>query len=135
LKGSLLVADSARSHPDGTFSLLRGGIDRVQVPADQPLIHRGSVVARLAGTAAEAGKHRFTLKVEAESREVVAPDIVGAFEIPPGGGGAVAVLDFGFRLTAPGAYRLVLFAGDQQLDTWRVIVEVAPALMPSGGKK
>ena len=135
MKGILLVADSARIHGDGTFSLLRGGIDRVLVPAGEPLIHRGSVLARLAGDAAESGKHEFSLRIETGSGEAVAPELRAPFEIPVGGGAAAAALDIGFSLTKPGWYKIVLSVGGKDLDVWRVDVQSVPAVNLAGAKK
>ena len=135
MKGALLIADSARSHPDGTFSLLRGGIDRVHVLAGQPIVHRGSVVARMSGEAADAGKHEFILRVGTQSGKPVAPEMSGAFEIPRGGGGVVAVLDFALRLPAFGTYSFVLVVDHVDLDTWRVEVLEANAPVPAMGGK
>lgn len=135
LKGFLLVADSARIHGDGTFSLLRGGIDRVLVPEGEPLIHRGSVVARLFGDTGEAGKHEFSLRIETGNGEVVAPELKAQFEIPVGGGGSVAALDFGFVLTKPGWYKIALSVGGKELDFWRVDVQRVPVVNLAGAKK
>ncbi|MBI2921240.1 MAG: hypothetical protein HYY18_09180 [Planctomycetes bacterium] len=131
----MLIADSARIHGDGTFSLLRGGIDRVLVPEGEPLIHRGSVLLRIHGDASEAGKHEFALRVESGNGERVAPDLKGAFEIPAGGGGAVAALDFVFSLPKLGSYRIALSVGDRELDGWRVEVISIPVVKPAGAGK
>lgn len=135
MKGTLLVADSARRHPDGTFSLLRGGIDRLEMAPGQPIVHRGSVVVRLHGDETDAGKHEFVLKVEAKNGEKIAPDLAGAFEIPKTGGGAVVAFDFGFQIPGPGPYRFVLLSDGKELDSWRVDVVTASASMLLGGKK
>jgi hypothetical protein len=120
MRGFILLADAARSHPDGTFSLLRGGIDRVNVPRTQPIHFRGSIVARIFGTLSEAGAHDFRLRILSEDGQSIVPDISGGFRIPEGGGGAVAVVDFALILPAYGRYTFSLLVDRHELDTWEI---------------
>ncbi len=135
MKGVLIVADSARIHGDGTFSLLRAGIDKVQIPAGQELIHRGSVAMRISGGPEDAGKHQFVLRVESKPGSPVAPDIAGGFELPPGGGATVTALDFGFRLPDAGTYRFVLLCDGKELDSWKVELVTAMVATAGGARK
>jgi hypothetical protein len=120
MKGFILLADAARVHPDGTFSLLRGGIDRVNGPRTQPIHFRGSVVTRIFGTLSEAGDHDLRLRLLNEEGQSIQPDITGGFRIPEGGGGAVAVLDFALILPAFGRYTFSLLVDRHELDTWEL---------------
>lgn len=131
MKGVLIVADSARIHLDGTFSMLRAGIDKVQIPAGQELIHRGSVAMRISGGPEDAGRHQFVLHVEGKPGSPVAPDIAGEFELPQGGGATVTALDFGFRFAEAGTYRFVLLCDGKELDSWNV--ELVTTMVPTAG--
>ncbi len=63
MKAMLMLATRTRAshHPDGTFSLLRGGITEVTVPPGEPGAFRAALVARVVGAASEAGKHDFRI--------------------------------------------------------------------------
>jgi len=126
MKGFLLVADAARIHPDRTFSLLRGGIDRLQTPANKPITFRGAVVARIAGTMTEAGPHQFRIRVLNEDGQPVAPDINGTMHVPEGGGAANIVAEFSLILPAYGRYTFCLLVDKHEVDTWEVRAEKAP---------
>lgn len=134
MRGFILLADAARVCPDGTFSLLRGGIDRIQVPRTQPIHFRGSVVARIAGGLSEAGKHEFQLRILNEDGQSIAPDITGGFEIPEGGGGAMAAVDFALILPSYGRYTFCLLVDRQEIDTWEVRAVEAKGTTDSGQK-
>lgn len=134
MRGFILLADAARVHPDGTFSLLRGGIDRVQVPRTQPIHFRGSVVVRIAGSLSEAGEHEFSLRILNEDGQSIAPDITGRFKIPEGGGGAVAVVDFALVLPSYGRYSFCLLVDRHEIDTWDVRAVEAKGITDSGPK-
>ena len=120
MKGFLLVADSASTHPDGTFSLLRGGIDRIQVPRTQPIHFRGAVIVRVTGELSEAGEHDFKLRFINEDGETIAPDTDGQVRVPDGGGSALAVLNFALTLPDVGRYSFALLVDRQQLAVWEV---------------
>ncbi|MBI4604599.1 MAG: hypothetical protein HY721_21770 [Planctomycetes bacterium] len=134
MKGVLLLADAVRAHPDGTFSLLRGGIDRVHAPRTQPIHFRGSLVARVVGTLAEAGEHDFQLRILNEEGQSIAPDIIGGFRIPEAGGGAVAVTEFALILPAYGRYTFSLLVDRHELDAWEVRAVEAQTSTQSGSR-
>lgn len=136
MKGVVLLADAARVHPDGTFSLLRGGIDRVQVPRTQPIHFRGSVLARITGEAGEGGEHDFKIRVINEDGQSIAPDISGLFQIKETGGSAVVAVDCGFVLPAYGRYSFVLIVNRHQVDSWDLrAVEAEPPRTAGGANE
>lgn len=120
MRGFLIIADAARVHPDGTFSLLRGGVDQVFAPKTQPVQFRGSMVARIAGDLSEAGTHEIQLRILNEDGQTIVPDITGQFAIPDGGGVGVTVIDFALILPAYGRYTFALNVDKQKLDAWEV---------------
>jgi hypothetical protein len=123
LKGMLIIADSARRHEDGTFSLLRGGVDRVEIaPGAETVHHRGSVVARIRGEHEDQGKHSFRLSVVDSRGTKIAPDLDGEFEIPANGASAVLAFDFGIQVQVAKltAYSFVLFLNGKETDSWKV---------------
>jgi hypothetical protein len=63
LKAKLILCDAAVTHPDGTFSLLRGGIDWWAYSPGEPLIFRGALLALIEATPAEKGKSLFQTNV------------------------------------------------------------------------
>jgi hypothetical protein len=53
---SLILCDHVSGHPDGTFSLLRGGIDRVTCRTGAPLAFRGMLLAHIRPDTEDLGK-------------------------------------------------------------------------------
>ncbi len=115
-----MIADAARAHPDGTFSLLRGGIDRLTVAEGQPLRMRGSILGRITGSINEAGPHTFRIRVVNEDGQQVAPEINGSFNVPEGGGSAQLAIDFDFNFPDVGRYTFSLTVDNHESDTWEV---------------
>jgi hypothetical protein len=126
MKGFIFVSDAARAHPDGTFSLLRGGIDRIHTPSNQPIQFRGAIVARMTGTMNEAGPHEFKIRILNEDGQPVAPDIQGSVNVPEGGGAANIVGEFALMLPRDGRYTFSLSVDRHEIDTWEVRADVGP---------
>src|SRR5262245_42940969 len=129
MKAFILLADAASAHPDGTFSLLRGGITEVNVPMGQALVFHGAFVVRIVGTLADAGQHTMAIKVITEDGKSVAPDVQGQFAIPAGGGATQVVASFNMVLPAYGKYVFWLSVDRAEADSWemRVREPAAPA--------
>lgn len=120
MRGVILIADAVRAHNDGTFSLLRGGIDRIRAPRTQPIHFRGSFLIRMTGGGSEAGRHDFQLRLRSEDGQSVVPDINGSFNVPDGGGSSVAVGDFNFVLPRYGRYTFDLLVDQQESSVWEI---------------
>jgi len=80
MKAKLLLADAAVNHPDGTFSQLRGGIERIYVAPNKPPFLKAALIARIEATVGEKGKHSFRLVCIDEDGSSVLPDLEGNFE-------------------------------------------------------
>src|SRR5262245_48712952 len=104
MKAFILLADAARAHGDGTFSLLRGGIDRVWALRTDPITFQGSIVVRFRASLSESGSHEFKVRVMNEDGESIAQDITGSFNIPEGGGTGQIIGDCSFILPRYGRY-------------------------------
>jgi hypothetical protein len=104
VKAILLLCDAASSHPDGTFSLLRGGITECYAPADKPVVFDGAVVVRIVGSPAESGSHEFRLQVVNEDGHSVAPKVEGSFHVPSAGGAVQLVLNIQLVFPKHGRY-------------------------------
>jgi hypothetical protein len=133
MEGFLLLADAARNHPDGTFSLLRGGIDRVNAAPNQPIFFRGAFIARIVGSLGEAGPHEFRVRLLNEDGQSIFPDVAGGFTIPEQGGATNAVVDFNVILPRYGRYTFFLLVDRQQLATWEVRAEESRQTQAGGG--
>ena len=118
MKAVLVLADAASGHPDGTFSLLRGGITQVNILPNRPVTFKGALVARVEGTRGEAGKHEFRIVCVTEDGGEVAPPITGEFEIPSQGGAVNVVLDMQLALPKLGNYEFSIMIDKHQKDTW-----------------
>ena len=132
MKATLLLCDAASAHPDGTFSVLRGGITEVNVPPNKPVVFRGALVARITGTRGESGKHTFKIVCLTEDGAEVSPPFTGEFDVPPQGGNANICLSMQLALPRVGHYEFSIMVDNHQLEVWPLKAQEAkPA--PSGG--
>ena len=92
---SMQLADSAAAHPDGTYSLLRGGIDRLFVPPGNPAFFKGSMVVRLRASPHERGQHTARMSCVNSDGVQIGAEVEINFEIPNEGGGATLVINPG----------------------------------------
>jgi hypothetical protein len=135
MKAQLILADAVSSHPDGTVSLLRGGIDHVTVPEGQPCIFKGGLAARFTAGASEVGRHEFKIKCVNEDGVGVGLEAAGNFEIRQLGG-----VSLGFSLELifprPGAYTFSVSVDRSELDTYTLHVRTGapPLLKPEAGR-
>ncbi len=118
MKAALILADAATGHPDGTFSLLRGGITQVNIPPNKPVLFKGALVARVEGTRGEAGKHKFRIVCVTEDGGEIAPPIEGELEIPPQGGAANIVMNTQLAFPKLGNYEFAITIDKQQQAVW-----------------
>lgn len=123
MKAFLLFADAARTHPDGTFSVLRGGIDRLETPPSQPAVLKGTLLLRTRAALSEVGKHRFVIRFQNADGQRIAPDLEGEFEIPEGGGSGQLALDVHFTLPEFGRFQFSVSIDGVEHDTWTISSE------------
>jgi hypothetical protein len=115
----LLLADAASQHPDGTFSVLRAGVDRVFGPAE-PVQFRGALIARVKATLNETGEHAFSLRCTDFDGTAVMPPIQGRFLVPQHGGGMQFVVNCALQLPRFGQYAFSLLIDGQEQDFWHL---------------
>ena len=113
----LLLADAASQHPDGTFSVLRAGVDRVFGPTE-PVQFRGALIARVKATLNEAGEHGFSLRCTDFDGAAVMPAIEGRFVSPPHGGGMQFIVNCALQLPRYGKYQFSLSIDGEEQDSW-----------------
>jgi len=94
MKVTLILAEAATAHPDGTVSMLRAGINRA-VNATAPIPLNAALVARVEGDVSEGGsRHTFTVRLLNEDGRDVIPKVEGGFVMPPEWGAVNLVLNF-----------------------------------------
>jgi hypothetical protein len=125
MKAVILMADAASAHPDGTFSLLRGGVTEVNIPRGQPILFRGAFVLRVTGTGAEEGSHRLRIRILSEDGQPVAPDMDGEFVIPRGGGATQVVANFAIVFPRHGRYTFAVTVDGSERETWEMRAQEA----------
>ncbi len=133
MKAVLLLCDAATGHPDGTFSVLRGGITEINVPPNRPAVFRGALVARITGTRGESGKHAFKIVCLTEDGAEVSPPFEGEFSVPPQGGNAAICLNMQFALPQLGEYEFSIMVDNHQLDVWPLKAQEAKPAPKAGG--
>ncbi len=127
MHGFLLLADAARAHPDGTFSLLRGGITRLHSARNEAIRFRGSLVARLNGDAGDEGDHPFEIRLMNDHGDDIMPRLNGSIPIKRGGSDGQVVADIQVPLPGYGSYKFVLRVDNQVMAEWQLeAMERAP---------
>jgi hypothetical protein len=84
---SIILCDFASPHPDGTFSLLRGGIDRVTCRSGGPLVFHGTLLVHIRPDLDDYGKEFgwSVSMVNADGAASCPPD-TGVMNFPSGAG-------------------------------------------------
>ena len=120
------MADAASTHPDGTFSLLRGGITQVNIAKNQPIAFRGALVARITATAAEAGHHEFKLVCVDPDGHAVGPELTGGFTLPAKGGHGNLAVNVEMIFPRLGHYEFLFSIDKHQRDSWPLEAREVP---------
>ena len=115
--GRLILGEASTSHPDGTFSLLRGGITIVYGES-APFAFKGALVVCLESDIGDQGSHRFDVTCMDEDGGEALPKLEGGFDV--GKKGAVSTFNLGIntKLKKKGRYVFVLRVDNVQRDTW-----------------
>ncbi len=124
MNGSIILAEAATNHPDGTTSMLRAGIDTVRA-ARTPILFRGALVARIEGEAGERGRHDFEINCIDEDGNDQLPAIKGQFDIPNAGGKNTLVLALQTKLGRFGLFQFNLVLDRTQVSSWNLRVQQA----------
>jgi hypothetical protein len=131
MKAQLTLADAVSSHPDGTISLLRGGIDKLYVSEGRPCVFKGGLAVRFTSGGSELGRHEFKIRCVNEDGISVGLEASGSFEIGEVGG---VSLSFGLEIIfpKPGAYTFTVSVDRAELDTYtlRVRIGTPPQVKP-----
>lgn len=118
MKPTLILADSASPNPDGTYSLLRGGLNEVRIPSGAPIIFHGSLLARLEATPEEKGTYEVSITFRSDNGEPIGKEPKMKFEV-----GAVRpsvlniVMDMRMKLPKLGRYEISMIVGDKKVDS------------------
>jgi hypothetical protein len=124
-----ILAEAATNHPDGTFSMLRGGI--TQVWGALPAVLRGDLLVRFEGDTSEAGSHEWMICVIDEDGKDIMPRMAGTFQVPQGGGNGMVVMKFGCQFTKYGEYSFRVTLDKQLASAWQVtVIEKLPGQAP-----
>jgi hypothetical protein len=125
----MMLAETGVMHKDGTFSLLRGGIDKVAGPK-LPIVLSGAVAVRFSVEPSEKGPHKWRLVVVDIDGKRIAPDIEGSFKGPDEGGAASILMHFSLSFPRTGLFSFQVSADDLVRDDWPVHVELTQPELP-----
>jgi len=125
LKAILILSDAASSHPDGTFSLLRGGISEINVPKNRPAAFKGALVARITASAAEAGVHEVKVRCINQDGGSIIPDVTAQFNVPDNGGVVHIVMEMAILFPSLGKYEFSIAVDKHEMDTWPIEAKLA----------
>lgn len=126
MRVTLILAEAATSHPDGTVSMLRAGISRIWYPTEPaPLI--AALVARIETDLSEGGtRHGFAIRLLNEDGQDMASKLEGHFEAPSGGGAMHVVLGLQTAFPKYGRYGFHINVDGTRHDTWMLDVQPPP---------
>lgn len=125
MKAKLILAETATTHPDGTVSLLRAGINHLWGTAP-PYGLQGVLLLRLEAGPGDAGDHKFDLRCMDVDGGEAGPRLEGQFSVPKGGGVQNLMLRFGLGFQKTGKYTFYARVDGVELDNWWVVVSNAP---------
>jgi len=126
VKVTLLLAEAASNHPDGTVSMLRSGIQRLW-SAKLPSALMGALVVRIESDPSEGGtEHDFTLRVLDMDGKDVMPKLPGKFGVPEGGGTINLVINFQCQFPKHEKYGFHVNVDNQRYESWPLTVAPAP---------
>lgn len=123
MEATLILADAAARHSDGTISLLRGGIDRLRLPRGLPLQLNAALAARIQTTPGESGKvRRFSVVCSDYDGNALSFKVEGEFKVEQG---AAINMVVPVSVTFPkhDHYRFELLVDGTHLAEWAIIVE------------
>lgn len=124
MKGKLILAEHATVHPDGTFSVLKAGIDRMKA-AKVPAPFKATLVVRIEPDVADQGEHTFDIRcMDADGKQVLTGQR-GQFQAHAGGGAINLIIGMAGSFPKLGDYGLYLRIDNVEVDSWTVRVVAA----------
>ena len=118
MKVTLTMADAISTHPDGTFSLLRGGITQCAVPPGQPIGFKGALLARVSADKADEGKHRITIKAKDGNEKEIIPPVSHDFEVGTRLTNLNMLMDIQVQLPGYTVCEFSVYIDDKKMDAW-----------------
>jgi hypothetical protein len=132
MKVTLLLAESATVHHDGTVSMLRAGINRA-VNKTAPIPLAAALVARIEGDPSEGGtSHKFKVRLLNEDGRDAIAKVEGGFVMPPDWGAVNLVMNFQAAFPKHGRYAFHIDGDDALHAQWSVEVTAEPPRPPIG---
>lgn len=131
LRAFIFLANAAVGADDGTFGVLRGGIDRFN--GDGRIAHvRGALVGRVVGDREDAGDHEVQVVLRPPHR---AAEVLNSrkFQIDPEGAGLQLVANIDLRLDVSGRYFIDLAVDGKAVASVAVVVDVTNPAERSAG--
>ena len=124
MKGKLILAEHATGHPDGTFSMLKAGIDRMQA-SKMPAPFKAALVVRIEPDVADQGEHTFDIRcMDADGKQVLQGQR-GKFKAPESGGTLNLILSMAGSFPNTGNFSFYLRIDNVEVDSWTVRVVAA----------
>lgn len=125
---TLLVADSATDHKDGTFSALRAGITEVTGPAGQSVKFNIAIILRVWFEASEHAAHKANISIRDQDGKAIGGQ-ANIDMAPPSAvsaGGAPIILNFS-GVFPPGHYEVNAVVDGQRRAVWPLALRAQTA--------
>lgn len=120
MRATIFVAEHVTHHQDGSFTVVRGGIDQFSGEPGEPIPVQGSLMIMIDASRHEVGQHDFKISIVSMDGNKVADDIEGEFSIQEGGGKTQFSIDFRFQVEDPGTYEFGLNIDGREESRWSI---------------
>lgn len=122
MRAKIILCETATAHPDHTFSLLRGGITRVN-STQVPIPFGGTIVIYIHFGEEDFGKHEFKLScIDLVNKKDILPNFGGNFEAEKKVGEICMILGFKLKFPEFDAYKFCLTVDGRCVDDWDLTV-------------
>lgn len=121
MKVYAILAEYASYHTDGTFTVVRAGLDRIWNPT-VPVQFTGVLVVRMNCEFTESGSHAFEIKVINSDGKEIMPRLSSQFNVPHGGGYFNVAFRFSTTFPEFGDYFFCVMINGQESERLRVNV-------------
>ena len=131
MKATLLLADAATANPDGTISLLRGFISKVNVPADHPagapIPFQAALIARLEiDKPGDSGSSQVEVFLKSEEGTEIIPPLTMTAKTQSDKHNHVLVINAHVLLPKVGRYNFFLHWDGKEIGKWPFEAQTTP---------
>lgn len=121
---TLILAEAVTNHKDGTFSLLRGGITRLQGDTTGGIVFRGALLIRIAFDPLEIQvQHAFKVSCVTADGQDVGLSVTGEIEVQSGTKYLNFAVNLQHKFSRAGDYEFAVSMNNNQMASWPLSIQ------------